>query len=381
MNAKKIKKIFLDLIIEDKTSPIAIPFIAISLSLITASVFLLILGFNPVDAFRALLQASGFMAKDQYAVNQGMLTDFTSFLGILAPMMLATLGVIIAMRAGLFNIGISGQMLAAGFIATVLVGYTDLDSIAARPLVMLIGAAAGASVGALIGFLKYKFNIHEVVSSIMLNHIIMYVTAFFINRNFVDPFTRSSVTSSPESRLTITGYYLLGIQVTMPIGILLAIVGVIVVKFILDKTVLGFEIKMIGMNRNCARYSGMNVNALIMKSMTFSGAFAGLAGVTYYLGFFNTIITRNLADLGFNSIASSLLANLNPIGSIYSSILITILENGSIYMSSATGAPREIVTVVIGIMMVFSACGIYIRHVAKRAGEKLNITMEQQKEG
>ena len=99
-------------------------------------------------------------------------------------MIFAALAVAVALRAGLFNIGVSGQMLAAGFTASIVVGYSSLNAVLAKPLVVIIGLIVGGLVGALIGFLKYRFNINEVVSSIMLNYTFQYVISFFINTIF-----------------------------------------------------------------------------------------------------------------------------------------------------------------------------------------------------
>ena len=172
---------FLGILADDKKSTYVIPVITIILSMITASVLLAILGKNPIITLSGFLRGSGFLPRPAYAGGQSMLSDFMSFLGILAPMLLASLGVSTAMRAGLFNIGTAWQMLAAGFTATVFIGYSGLNAWVAKPLVILIGMTAGGTIGAAIGFLKYKFNIHEVVSSIMFNYIISYVTGFFIN--------------------------------------------------------------------------------------------------------------------------------------------------------------------------------------------------------
>lgn len=115
-------------------------------------------------AFQSFLQGAGFWPKAKYGGGSGMLTDLFSFLNVLAPMILAALSFYRGFKAGLFNIGISGQMLAAGFLATSIVGYSDLNAVLAKPLVILIGILAGGALGAFVGFLKYKFNIHEVVS-------------------------------------------------------------------------------------------------------------------------------------------------------------------------------------------------------------------------
>ena len=135
-----------------------------------------------------------------------MLSDFFDYLNILSPMLLAALSFIVAFKTGLFNVGISGQMLLSGFLATIFVGYLKgISPWLAKPLVLLIGAAAGGLCGALIGFLKYRFNIHEVVSTIMVNYIISFTTGFFINTRYVDMLTRSSRICTPRFRRANTG--------------------------------------------------------------------------------------------------------------------------------------------------------------------------------
>lgn len=356
---------------DDRRSQVAVPALSILLTVAAASLLLILMGKNPATAMVAFLRGSGFMPKPSYAGSQNMLADFMSFLGILAPMMLAALGVIIAMKTGMFNIGIAGQMLAAGFVATVTVGYSGLSAYMARPLVILAGAVTGGFLGALVGFLKYKFNIHEVVSTIMFNYIINYVAGFYINTYFADIVSRSSRVCSAASRLSITGVTVGSFRLTLPLGILLAAAGVFFVRFLLDRTVMGFEMKAVGQNRDCANYAGVNVGKSIMLAMGLSGVFAGLAGVTYYVGYFNTIIPKELASLGYDSIAVALLGNISPVGAIFSSVLITIFQRGSVYMSSTVGVPREIADVVTGVLLLFSACGAYMRHLAHRRRERM----------
>jgi simple sugar transport system permease protein len=362
-----IFKTLFRLISNDRQSKYLIPVITIVLSMITASVILLVMGKNPLLAIGAFLRGSGFLPKPAYANGQGMITDFLSFLGILAPMLLAALGVSVALRAGLFNIGTAGQMLAAGFTAMILIGYSGLNAWVAKPLVILIGMTAGGLIGAAIGFLKYRFNIHEVVSSIMFNYIISYVTGFFIKGYYIHPITRSSKICSAASRLTL--YNIApgsSMNLNLPIGIFIALAAVFLVRFLLDRTVVGFEIKAVGLNKNCACYAGIRVGYIIVLSMFFSGVLAGLAGVSFYLGYYNTIIPKELAGLGYDAIAASLLGNISPLGCIISSSLITVFQNGNVYMSSTVGVPREIASVITGILLLFSACGEYIRYLARK---------------
>lgn len=358
---------FLRVLSDDRTSRAAIPLFSIILTLIASSLLLLVLGKNPLTALAAFLRGSGFLPRPSYAGGQNMLTDFLSFLGILAPMLLAALAVIVALRTGMFNIGAAGQMLAAGFLAMVLVGYTKLPAAAARPLAILIGIAAGGLMGTLVGYLKYRFNIHEVVSTIMFNYITSYVTGFYINTYYADIITRSSKVCSAASRLTITGLAWGRLRPTIPLGIVIAIAAVFIVRFLLDRTPLGFELKAVGLNRDAAQYAGIREGRSLVLGMLISGALAGLAGVTYYLGYYNNIVPKTLASLGYDAIAVALLGNTNPAGAVFASILVTVFQKGNVYMSSSVGAPKEIAQVITGILLLFSACGAYIRWRARLA--------------
>lgn len=349
----------------ERISGITVPLFCIVLMLIVSSIFLLILGKNPLDAFVSFLAGNGMAPKASYGAGSGMLSDFFQFLNVMAPMLLAALAFIFAYRCGLFNIGIAGQMLLSGFMATITIGYMkDLSPWIARPLVVIIGIVVGGLLGAVIGYLKYKFNIHEVVSTIMINYIISYLTGFFINSKFVDPITRASKTVSAASRLTLTKVVIGGYYCNVPIGIIIAIIMAFVVHFIFEKTVFGFELRAVGSNRHAAMYSGINVGRQIVFSMMISGMLAGLAGVTYYLGYTNQILPKTLAGMGYDAIATALLGNSSPLGAILASMIITIFQNGSNYMSSVLGVAKEIASVITGILLLFSACGGFFKFVA-----------------
>lgn len=343
-----------------------IPVFTVLLSLILGGVVIALLGKNPFLAYYNLLQGSGLAPKTSYAGHKGMITDFTSFLNAMTPMLLASLSVLIALKAGLFNIGVSGQMLAAAFTATVLIGYSKLPAVLAKPLVILIGFAAGALVGALVGFLRHRFNINEVVSTIMCNYIIQYVASFFINVFFVDPVSRQSKNIGAAGRLTLVDVAVGDYKMDIPLGILLAVAAVAATVFLLQKTTLGFEIKAVGNSSRAAEYAGIRVGRTRVLAMMLSGGAAGLAGVTYYLGYFSSIQPRVLASTGYDAIAVALLGNSSPVGIIFSSFLITVISKGSTYMSSTAGVQAEMASALTGIILLISACGAYVREKAYR---------------
>lgn len=370
-NKHPLKRFAVRILGNERYQAVSIPLFAILLSLIAGAAVILFLGKNPLVAYQNLLQGSGLLPKPSYAGFKSMLTDFTSFMNAWTPMLFASLAVAVAMRAGLFNIGVSGQMLTAGFIATITVGYSSLSAPLAKPLVLLIGIVVGAMVGGLIGWLKHRFNINEVVSSIMINYIAQYVISFFINTYYVNPVSRQSAPVSKEARLTLMETVVGNLKMDIPLGIVLAVLTAVLIKFVLDKTTFGYELKCVGTSRNAARYAGIKVGRSMVLSMVCSGALAGLAGVTYYLGYFGSIQPKVLAGTGFDSIAVALLAGNNPVGIIFSSFLVTIISKGSTYMNSASGLESEISSVITGMILLFSACGVFIRYLVKGWSDEL----------
>lgn len=366
-----ITKFLVKLLGNEKRQSYTIPFFTIVLSLIVGAVVIALLGKNPLSAYTNLLQGSGIFPKQRYAGGKNMLTDFFSFMNYWTPMIFAALAVAVALKAGLFNIGISGQMLAAGFVSSALVGYSSWTAPIAKPLVILISIVMGGLVGALIGWLKYRFNINEVVSSIMLNYMIQYVVAFLINTKYVDPVSRQSQNVSDAARLTWMNTKIGGYKFDIPLGILLAVAAAFAIRFIFNKTTFGYELKAVGANRKAAQYAGIHVGKNMILAMLISGALAGLAGATYYLGYFCSMQPKVLAATGYDSIAVALLGNSNPIGILFSSFLVSVIGKGSTYMSSTAGLDAEIASVITGLILLFSACGGFIQYKVKRAKDKL----------
>lgn len=360
-------------------SAIKIPLFAILCSLVAGGIIIAITGSNPFKAYFSLLQGSGLAPKASYASYKSMLTDFFSYVNYFTPMIFAALAVAVALRAGLFNIGVSGQMLAAGFTATVIVGYSGLDAVVAKPLVLIIGIVAGGLAGALIGFLKYRFNINEVVSSIMLNYIFQYVISFFINTYFVDPVSRQSREISSTARLTLMDTQIGNLKLDIPLGIIFALLTVILVWFLLERTQLGYELKAVGFSRSAAKYAGIKVGKSMVLSMTISGALAGLAGVTYYLGYVGSIQPKVLISTGFDAIAVSLLGSNNPFGIVFSTMLITLISKGSTYMKSTAGVDAEIASVITGIILLFSACNVYMKWKLEHNKREKNLAVKEDK--
>lgn len=378
MHSKNARpNLFIRILGNERWQNLTIPVFSILCSLVAISAIVLLVGKNPLDAFSSLLAGSGWLAKPNYSAGKSMFTDFMLMLDAFTPMLFAALAVTVALKSGLFNIGVSGQMLVAGFVATATIGYSDLPALVARPLVLLIAVVVGAIAGGLMGWLKYRFNIHEVVSSIMLNNVFAYIISFFIKTRYIDPVTRHSKSITAAARLEIIPFKIGDAIAQFPIGLPLALLGAVGIWFLLTKTKQGLELTTVGANRKAADYAGIRVGRALILAMTISGALAGLAGATYYLGFVRSINPGELTSVGFDSIAVALLGNLHPLGVMLSSLLVTTLTRGSVYMSSTVGVRQEITSLVVGMILLFSACGGFIKLWVERRKQAVEDAMGQ----
>ncbi len=246
---------------------------AVVLGLLAGFLLMLAMGFNPIDGYTYLFK--GGLMNPQRIGNS---------IATATPLILTGLSFAFANKTGLFNIGTPGQMLAGGFTVTAIGLLVDLPYPILVPLMIVSGILAGAIWAAVPGLLKALFNVNEVVSAIMMNW-----TAYWIVYYMVPKYLKGT-TETESARLadsaTLKADWLSNIFGGSYInyGIFLAIFSVIIIWFILNKTVLGYELKAVGYNRFGAEYAGMPVNRNIVISMMIAGGLAGLAGVAQYMG-------------------------------------------------------------------------------------------------
>ena len=294
-------------------SPLLVSLSAVFLGIIAGCIFILCLGKNPFAGFERIL--FGALSNTRRIGNT---------LGMSTQLILIGLSVAFAFKTGLFNIGASGQMLVGGITGSILAYYLPMDMprFIYLPIIIVAAMLAGAFWGFLSGLLKAKFNVHEVVSTIMLNWIAYWIVYDFIPRFIIDP--TISVKSKPiETVHTLRADWLTDLTAfsTLNYGFFLAIIMCVVVWFILQKTTLGFNLKAVGSNRFCAEYAGIKVNRSIMISMAIAGALASLAGLTYYCGYSNIMEMGKMPNEGYDGIAVALLGNCSPVGIFFSAIL------------------------------------------------------------
>ncbi|MFW5895015.1 MAG: ABC transporter permease, partial [Bacillota bacterium] len=271
------------------------------------------------------------------------------------PIILTGLSVAFAFRTGLFNIGATGQLTVGAFVA-VYIGYnwTFLGPVH-WVIALLGGALAGALWGAIPGLLKAFRNVHEVVASIMLNYVAMWLVRILILGTI---YAGSNEAHSPAESAQLPMFFLDSIfpaRSSVNGGILITILVVIIIHIILNKTTLGYELKSVGFNRNAARYAGMNEKRNIVLSMTIAGALAGLAGAIIFLVGDKTLApARSLLQEGFTGIAIALLGLASPIGVFFAGVFYGSLEQGGYYLQTFEFEP-QIIDIIIAVIIYFAA--------------------------
>lgn len=331
------------------------------LGVLAGSILILMIGKNPIKGFERLL--FGAFSNVRRVGNT---------LSMSTQLILMGLSFFFAYKTGLFNIGGSGQMLMGGIVSTILGHY--LPSSMPKPLyvviVVMAALATGALWGLITGFLKAKFNVHEVVSSIMLNWIAFWLCYDFIPRFVKDQAIAVKSKPLPLSRTLGTEWLrnVTGMS-TLNFGFLFAIIACIVVWFILEKTTLGFNLKAVGANKYCAEYAGIKIHKSIMISMAIAGSLAGLAGLTYYCGYSNLMEMGKMPNEGFDGIAVALLGNCSPIGVFFAAIFFGALKMGKGSLA-ATGIPTELADTIIATIIYFAATSILIASFWKKVFKK-----------
>ncbi len=330
--------------------------LAVVLGLLGGAVLMLVTGNNPFEGYAYLFQG-GLMSIERIG----------NTLATATPLILTGLSVAFAFKTGLFNIGAAGQMLFGGFCATA-VGLTLQLPKPALLTVMLIAAILGGALWALIpGILKARFNVHEVVSTIMMNWIAYWTVYYAVPAYFKGEFLETESRSIPEAASLRVGWLssIFGGSY-INLGLFIAIIAVAVIAFILNRTVMGYELKAVGFNRHGAEYAGISVNRSIILSMMIAGGLAGLGGAAHYMGNAFNIQIGVLPSQGFDAIAVSLLGANSPLGVLGAAIFFGILYSGRGYMNAMTNIPPEIADTIIATIIYFAATSILIERVLDR---------------
>lgn len=288
----------------------------------------------------------------------------TETLTFATPLIAAGLGVALAFRIGMFNIGGRGQMLLAAAAA----GYVGFAYDLPFPLHMILALIAGLIAGALwagiAGLLKARTGAHEVIVTIMLNYIAFYLVSWMLRTPGLLQAPGSSNPKTPPMKDTAVFPELLGPQYNLHFGFILVIAATFLVAWILNRSSLGFKFRAVGENPNAARVAGINVKNMYVYGMLISGALVGLAGVNQVLGTITTGFSADIdAGIGFDAITVALLGRSTPWGTFAAGVLFGAFKAGGFSMQAAEQIPIEIVTVVQSLIVLFIAAPPLVRTI------------------
>lgn len=335
----------------------ALPVLSIVLALAIAAVIIIVSSVYTGVGFFPLLPLYAY--GNLFAGAFGSDIALNNMLVAAAPLMLGGLAIGLGFKAGLFNIGVAGQFLAGAF-ASAVVG----SSLAGAPVPLAVavsviaGGLAGAALGAIPGYLKARTGAHEVVTTIMLNNATALLLAWAITDLVRAPgFTFPRTGDIGNATLPV----LLGRN--LHLGVPLAFAFVFAIRYLLDRTTLGFEIRAVGANPNAARYAGMSPLRIVTLTMSLSGMLGGLAGSVQMLGVIGFYASGISASVGFDSIAVALLGRSDPIGILFAAILFGAFRAGAPLMQITTQVPIEIIDIIQALIILFLAAELIVRRV------------------
>ena len=289
------------------------------------------------------------------------------------PLLLAGLAVSSAFKAGLFNIGATGQMLA-GAMTGLWVGFAfQLPAVLHVPLALLAAGGGGAMFGAIPGVLKARTGAHEVITTIMLNGIASFTVLWVLK---TEPFKRpgrddaiSKFTEESARLPKLFGFLGNRIDLLAHTGFLVALLATFAFWWLLRKTTLGFEMQATGLNQEAARYAGMRPKSLMVTSMAIAGAFAGLAGGTEVLGLYGYASATVAGDIGFDAIAVALLGRSTPVGTLFAALLFGALQAGGRQMQVDTDVPIDLIIVLRALIVMFIAAPLLVKAMFRVKGD------------
>ena len=351
-----------------------IPIVAVVLALILGALIMLATSVPPANIVRSFIALADGSLGSMSAVSETLTSSI--------PLVLSGLGIGLAFRAGLFNIGAEGQIIIGG-LAAVIAGFaiTGLPVYIHLPLVLAIGALAGALYAALAGFLRAATGAHEVISTIMLNLIAFRLLDYVLRQPAVqkegrsDPISKAVLDSAELPRLLS----FLDPNLRVHAGLAIMLVSVVVIYWLLYRSKLGFAFRVSGENPDAAKYAGIRAGLTIVLAMGVAGALAGLAGATQITGVLGRASPGFSAGIGFDAIAVALLGRSHPLGILLAGLLFGALEAGGRQMQVDAGVSLDLIGIVQALIIVFVAAPLLVKQILPfgfRAKSKKSVTDE-----
>ena len=349
------KKGLLEFIAENRFIHILL---SILLGFLVGAIFLAIMGLSVGEAYGRLITSVTSLKGLSYVIVYSI------------PYIVVGLSVAFSFKTGVFNIGAEGQFVV-GSMAAAVVGILagGLPKFLLIPLCFLAAMIAGAAWGVLVGFLKTKWGINEVLSMIMFNWVAFYLSNFIagipaIHSDGTAEATKN-ISDNASTLLSKDVINSLGLCPTANWGILVAIAVTVLVWFIIEKTTLGYELKAVGSNKFAAEYGGINVNRSILTALAISGALAGLGGALQLMGMGSRIsVFSSQEGFGFAGIVVALIGCSNPFGVLIAGIFYGALTFGGSKLN-LVGAPTQLINVIVGTVVFFIAISIIFENLKR----------------
>lgn len=369
-----------------KGNKFVITLISILLGLIIGGIALSITGFNPIEAYKIMFK--GVFSNPRY-ISWTIIRS--------TPLILTGISVSFAFKTGLFNIGAEGQYIVGSLVATMVGYFFHLPPIIHPIVAILAGILAGAIWGGIAGYLKSKFGINEVITTIMLNWTALYFSNFMV---FWEPFKRPNRDASERildsasiqilekwktsdaGRAFLANNNFLKEFLNPPVnfGIIIAILVAILIWYLLKHTTLGYQLRAVGFNKDAAEYGGIDIKRNTILAMMIAGAISGLSGATQVLGVSKeTAILATMEGYGFDGMAVALIANSNPLACIPAALLFGGLKYGGSKLQPTMGAPIEVINITIGVIIMFIAMPKLIDIIASVRRRKRGVEVEDSK--
>lgn len=330
------------------------PLIAVAAALAAGAVFIAAIGERPLEIY-ALLFREAFGTG--YGLGQ---TLFRA-----TPLVFTGLAVALAFRAGLFNVGVEGQLYVGGFAAAVAGAYLPLPGALLGIAALLAAALAGGLWGAIPGALKARFGAHEVINTIMLNFVAFSLVSWAGRALFVTATVHTRDVGEgawlPRLDTFVAGMRGAPVNLSLLLGLLLAAVT----GLLLFRTRLGYELRAVGLNASAAEFGGVSIGRAQLLAMALSGAIAGLGGSNFVLGYKHYFELGFSGGAGFIGIAVALLGRNHPVGVIVASLFFGALSYGALVVN--TRVPRELVEVLMALVILFAICA---RPLLERAARR-----------
>jgi len=331
-----------------KMDTIKLRIIAFVLALFAGGVFILLIGYNPFELYGTIISGA---FRSEMAIQ--------ATIKFMIPLLISSLGITLAFIMQFWNIGAEGQIImGAIFSSYFALFHSDWPHLLLLVVMFIAGFVGGGLWGLIPAYFKSKFNTNETLFTLMLNYIALHVISFLRDGPWKDP---GSSGFPKISRFDANAQLdkIFGVQFGWVIGLILVVIVYIYIK----NTKQGYEISVVGESQATAKYSGMNVKKIILRTMILSGGICGITGMIQSSGSDITLASSVAGGVGFTAIIVAWLANLNPFSILVVSFLFSVLEKGSSVMQSTYGISTYSASVLQGIILFFIlGCEFFIRY-------------------